>query len=165
MLKIDRIREILPHRYPFLLVDRILELEPGHRAVGVKNVSANEEFFEGHFPVYPIMPGVLIIEAMAQVAGVLLLAMEEHKGKLALFAGVDKAKFRQSVLPGDQLVTEAEVVRIWRSRGVGIVRTVGKVEGKIVAEADMKFALKDFDDPADASPENGEDSLLSPMGR
>ena len=162
---IQEIMGLLPHRYPFLLIDKVVEFEPQKRLVAIKSVTINEPFFQGHFPGYPIMPGVLIIEAMAQVAGVLLLAMEEHKGKLALFAGVDKAKFRHSVLPGDQLVTEAEIVRIWRSRGVGIVRTVGKVEGKIVAEADMKFALKDFEDSASVSPENGEDALLSPMER
>jgi 3-hydroxyacyl-[acyl-carrier-protein] dehydratase len=148
MLTIDEICDILPHRYPFLLVDRIVELEPGKRAIGLKNVSANEEFFQGHFPGYPVMPGVLIIEAMAQVGGVLLLAMEEYRGKLAFFAGVDKAKFRQSVLPGDQLVTEAEVVRIWPSRGMGIIRAVGRVDGKVVAEAEMKFALKDVNNGA-----------------
>src|SRR5947207_12084452 len=130
MLKIDQIREILPHRYPFLLVDRILELEPGKRAVGIKNVSANEEFFQGHFPQYPIMPAVLIIEAMAQVGGVLLLAMDEYRGKLALFAGVDRAKFRQPVFPGDQIVMEAEMVRIFPSKGMGIIRTVGRVNDK-----------------------------------
>jgi 3-hydroxyacyl-[acyl-carrier-protein] dehydratase len=160
MLKIDQICEILPHRFPFLLVDRILELEPGKRAVGVKNVSANEEFFQGHFPGFPVMPGVLIIEAMAQVGGVLLLEMEEYRGKIAFFAGVDKVKFRQSVLPGDQLVTEAEIVRIWRSRGMGIIRTVGKVDGKVVAEAEMKFALKGVNNGAsnalDSDPANGE---------
>jgi 3-hydroxyacyl-[acyl-carrier-protein] dehydratase len=144
MLKIDQIHEILPHRYPFLLVDRIVELEPGKRAVGIKNVSVNEEFFQGHFPGYPVMPGVLIIEAMAQVGGVLLLAMEEYRGKLAFFAGVDKAKFRRSVFPGDQLVTEAEMIRVWPSRGMGIIRTVARVQDKVVAEAEMKFAVKDL---------------------
>ncbi|MBW3625003.1 MAG: 3-hydroxyacyl-ACP dehydratase FabZ [Armatimonadetes bacterium] len=156
MLTIDQICEILPHRYPFLLVDRILELEPGKRAVGLKNVSANEEFFQGHFPGYPVMPGVLIIESMAQVGGVLLLAMEEYRGRLAFFAGVDKVKFRHTVLPGDTLVTEAEIIRIWATRGVGIIRTVGKVDGKLVAEAEMKFALKDVNTSTAGSLENGE---------
>ena len=165
MLKIDEILRILPHRYPFLLVDRITELEPGKRAVGLKNISANEEFFQGHFPNYPIMPGVLIIEAMAQVGGVLLLAMDEYRGKLALFAGVDKAKFRQTVYPGDQLITEAHMVRLWPNLGVGIVRTVGRVNGKVVAEADMKFALKDFADHANAPTVNGDALMLSPTGR
>jgi 3-hydroxyacyl-[acyl-carrier-protein] dehydratase len=145
MLKIDQIREILPHRFPFLLVDRIIELEPGKRAVGYKNISANEEYFQGHFPNFPIMPGVLILEAMAQVAGVLLLVMDEYRGQIPFFAGVDKVKFRQSVVPGDQLVTEATVIRIWPSKGVGIVRTVARVEEKVVAEAEMKFALKSID--------------------
>ena len=164
MLKIDQIQEILPHRYPFLLVDRIVELEPGKRAVGLKNVSANEEFFQGHFPGFPVMPGVLILEAMAQVGGVLLLAMEEYRGKLAFFAGVDKAKFRQSVFPGDQLVTEAEIMRVWPSRGMGIIRTVGRVDGKVVCEAEMKFALKDVTNTASGSLENGDVAALATEG-
>ena len=143
MLKIDQILDILPPRYPFLLVDRVTELEPGKRAVGLKNISANEEFFQGHFPGYPITPAVLIIEAMAQVGGILLLAMPEYRHKLPLFVGVDKAKFRQPVMPGDQLVTEAVLEKLRPTLGVGVVRTIGRVDGRVVAEALMMFALKD----------------------
>ncbi len=147
MLDIDQIHEILPHRYPFLLVDRILELEPGKHVIGLKNVTCNEEFFQGHFPGLPVMPGVLIIEAMAQVGGVLLLSLAEYSGKIAFFAGVDKVKFRQSVVPGDQLITEAEMVRIWPSRGMGILRCVGRVGDKVVAEGELKFVVKDNPNP------------------
>ena len=103
----DEITKILPHRYPFLLVDKITELEPGHRCVGLKNVSSTEEFFQGHFPGHPVMPGVLILEAMAQVAGVLILVSRNTPGALSYFAKVEKARFLQPVRPGDQLVTEA----------------------------------------------------------
>ena len=107
-LDIAEIMATIPHRYPFLLVDRILELEPGKRAVGLKNVTMNEQFFTGHFPGNPIMPGVLIVEHAAQVGGVLLLATTKNAGKLALFAGIDEMKFRRQVRPGDQLITEVE---------------------------------------------------------
>ena len=99
-LNIDQIKEIIPHRYPFLLVDRILELEEGKKAVGLKNVSANEEFFNGHFPDYPVMPGVLIIEALAQVGAVAMLIKEENRGRLAFFAGIDNCRFKRQVRPG-----------------------------------------------------------------
>ena len=101
MLDNNQIREIIPHRYPFLLVDRIISVEDGRKAVGLKNVSANEPFFQGHFPDYPVMPGVLIIEAMAQVGAVAILKMPEFAGKIAFFAGIDKARFRRQVFPGD----------------------------------------------------------------
>lgn len=140
MMDINQIMSVLPHRYPFLLVDRILELEPGVRAVGVKNVSANEEFFNGHFPGNPIMPGVLMIEAMAQVGGVLLLATTGNEGKLAMFAGIDKMRFRRMVLPGDQLITE---VTLLKTKGdIGKVAVVGRVDGQIVAEGEYLFALQ-----------------------
>ena len=103
MLNIDEIKKIIPHRYPFLLVDRITELEVGKKAVGIKNVTVNEPFFQGHFPEYPIMPGVLIVEAMAQVGAVAMLSVEENKGKIGVFAGIDKVKFKREVRPGDTL--------------------------------------------------------------
>lgn len=137
-LDINVIKRILPHRYPFLLVDRILKMDAMH-IVGIKNVTANEEFFNGHFPGRPIMPGVLIIEAMAQVAGVLMLAKDENYGKLAYFTGIDNVRFRKTVVPGDQVIMEVEVLRV-RSR-VGQARAVAKVEDKVVCEADLMFAL------------------------
>ena len=138
-LDISTIMKILPHRYPFLLVDRILSLEKGKRAVGVKNVTVNEEFFVGHFPEKPIMPGVLIIEAMAQVGGVLMLSPEENRGKLAYFLAADKVKFRKTVVPGDQLRIEVDLVR---SRPkAGQVKTRAFVDNKLVAESELTFAL------------------------
>src|SRR6478735_4704582 len=112
ILYIDNIKEIIPHRYPFLLVDRILEVEEGKKAVGLKNVSANEEFFNGHFPDYPVMPGVLIVEALAQVGAVAMLKKEENQGRLAFFAGIDSCRFKRQVKPGDQLRLEVEIVRL-----------------------------------------------------
>ena len=139
ILEIDAIKEILPHRYPFLLVDRILELEPGQRAVGLKNVTANEPFFQGHFPQRAIMPGVLIIEAMAQVGGVMILVMDEHRGKMAYLGTVDGVKFRRPVVPGDTLEMHTEMRRI---RGnMGRVHCSARVGGQEVAEAEIMFAL------------------------
>ncbi|MFH1479509.1 MAG: bifunctional UDP-3-O-[3-hydroxymyristoyl] N-acetylglucosamine deacetylase/3-hydroxyacyl-ACP dehydratase [Candidatus Omnitrophota bacterium] len=135
------IQKILPHRYPFLLVDKIIELEPNKRAVGIKNVTVNEHFFTGHFPGRPVMPGVLIIEAMAQVAGVLMLNKQENVGKIAYFMSLDKAKFRKTVVPGDQLRLEVDVVKL-RSK-TGLVHTKALVEGQVVSEADLMFALGD----------------------
>ena len=133
------IQKILPHRYPFLLVDKIIELEPDKRAVGIKNVTVNEHFFTGHFPGNPVMPGVLIIEAMAQVAGVLMLNKKENVGKTAYFVSLDKAKFRKTVVPGDQLRLEVEVIKL-KSK-TGQVHTKALVDGEIVSEADLMFAL------------------------
>ncbi len=145
MMEINDIQSVLQHRYPFLLVDRVLELEPGRRAVGLKNVTVNEAFFMGHFPGNPIMPGVLIAEAMAQVGGVLLLATTGNEGKLAFFAGIDKLRFRRPVVPGDQLVTE---VTLLKSKGdVGRVGVVGKVDGQVVAEGEYLFALRPDEEP------------------
>lgn len=141
MLNIDQIKEIIPHRYPFLLVDKILELEVGKRAVGIKNVTANEPFFEGHFPEYPVMPGVLILEAMAQVGAVALLSAEENRGRLAFFAGVDNVRFRQQVRPGDTLYMETEMLSFKRSIGKG--KAVAKIGDKVACEADLMFALGD----------------------
>jgi beta-hydroxyacyl-ACP dehydratase FabZ len=136
MLTINEILKILPHRYPMLLVDRILEIEPGKRIVGLKNVTANEQFFQGHFPGAPVMPGVLIVEAMAQCSAVLFLRdIEDRDRKLFLFGGVDKARFRRPVLPGDQLIMECEMLQK-RSNTVRM-RGQAKVEGNVVAEAEL----------------------------
>ena len=137
-LTIREIQKILPHRYPFLLVDRILKIED-NKIVGLKNVSMNEPFFQGHYPDYPIMPGVLQLEALAQVAGVLLLQKLEHTGKLAMMVSMDGVKLRRPVQPGDQLMLKAEVVRI-RSR-TAQVNVCGLVEGEVCCEAEMKFML------------------------
>jgi 3-hydroxyacyl-[acyl-carrier-protein] dehydratase len=134
-----QIRELVPHRYPFLLVDRIEELEPGVRAVGIKNVTQNEPFFQGHFPDYPVMPGVLIIEAMAQVGAVGVMAGGEHREKLALFAGIDGVRFRRQVLPGDVLRMEVEIERLKGRVGRGRGRAV--VGGERVCEAELMFAF------------------------
>jgi 3-hydroxyacyl-[acyl-carrier-protein] dehydratase len=135
------IRELIPHRYPFLLVDRIEELEPGVRAVGLKNVSQNEPFFQGHFPDYPVMPGVLIIEAMAQVGAVGVMAGGEHRERLALFAGIDGVRFRRQVVPGDALRMEVEITRLKGKVGRGRGRAT--VEGERVCEAELMFAFAD----------------------
>ena len=142
VLDINEIKKILPHRYPMLLVDRILEVEPMKRAVGIKNITANEMQFLGHFPNEPIMPGVLLIEAMAQVGGVAMLYPEENRGKIAVFAKIDNVRFRKQVVPGDQVVTTAEVTKIMRGR-MGIIHCEGKVDGKVACECDCTFAIMD----------------------
>lgn len=131
--------KVLPHRYPFLLVDRILEIDPGKRAVGLKNVTHNEPQFTGHFPDRPIMPGVLIIEALAQVGAVLMLQGEAHRGKLALFAGIDACRFRRMVVPGDQLRLEVEVLRL--KGAFGKVQATATVDGALAAEAELLFSI------------------------
>jgi 3-hydroxyacyl-[acyl-carrier-protein] dehydratase len=136
-----QIRELIPHRYPFLLVDRIEEIEPGVRAVGLKNVTQNESFFQGHFPDYPVMPGVLIIEAMAQVGAVGVMAGREHRDRLALFAGIDGVRFRRQVLPGDVLRMEVEITRLKGMVGRGKGRAT--VDGERVCEAELMFAFAD----------------------
>jgi len=143
-LDIHAIQRILPHRYPFLLVDRVTELVADKRAVGIKNVTINEPFFSGHFPKRPVMPGVLMIEALAQLSGLLLLNKTEHLGKYAYFVAMDNVKFRRTVLPGDTLTLETEVLRI-RAK-TGVMRTRASVEGKTAAEADLMFALLEGDD-------------------
>ena len=136
----QEIMEILPHRHPFLLIDTIEELEPGVRAVGRKNVTFNEPYFAGHFPGNPVMPGVLIMEALAQTGAVAILSLPEHRGKTAYFAGIDKAKFKQMVRPGDTLELETTIIR---SNGpVGVGEAIAKVNGKLAAKAELTFALK-----------------------
>ena len=132
--------EILPHRHPFLLIDTIEELEPGVRAVGRKNVTFNEPYFAGHFPGNPVMPGVLILEALAQTGAVAILSLPEHRGKTAYFAGIDKAKFKQMVRPGDTLELETTIIRSKRPIGVG--EAIATVNGKLAAKAELTFAVK-----------------------
>ncbi len=135
------IQKILPHRYPFLLVDRIVEIEFGVGAVGIKQVSMGEPYFQGHFPEYPVMPGVLIIEALAQVGAVALLGSDEHSGKIALFAGIDSVRFRRQVKPGDSLRLETQISRL--RRGIGKGHGTATVDGELAAEGDITFALVD----------------------
>jgi len=142
-LDVEQIRQIIPHRYPFLLVDRILELEPGKRAVGLKNVTINESFFQGHFPVKAIMPGVLILEAMAQVGGVMVMLQPHLRDRVALLGGIDNARFRRPVVPGDTLIMEVEM--LWMRREVGRVKAYARVNGELVAEAQITFALPEPD--------------------
>lgn len=140
-LNCDAIQALLPHRYPMLLVDRVLELDPGKRAVCLKNVTANEPYFQGHFPGMAVMPGVLIIEAMAQVAGIMMLACSEYRGKIPLIAAIESARYYQPVVPGDALIIEATTV--WVRGFVGKVNFLARVDGTIVVKGEMKFALKD----------------------
>ena len=140
MLDINEIKKIIPHRYPFLLVDRIEEMEPGVKAVGYKNVTANEPFFQGHFPEYPVMPGVLLIEALAQVGAVAILSLEENKGKLAFFGGIKNAKFRKQVIPGNVVKLETEIIKCKGPMGVG--KAIATVDGKMAAEAEISFMIQ-----------------------
>lgn len=143
MLDISKILEYLPHRYPFILVDRVLEIEPDERIVALKNVTINEPFFQGHFPATPIMPGVLIVEAMAQTGGLLFFesAGAEQRGSLVYFMGMDKVKFRQPVVPGDQLIFEVKILR----KKTKVLKMAGtaSVDGKLVAQAEL-MATIDF---------------------
>ncbi|MFJ7919783.1 3-hydroxyacyl-ACP dehydratase FabZ [Lysinibacillus fusiformis] len=139
MLTSQQIQEILPHRYPFLLVDRIEELEEGKRAVGLKNVTINEEFFNGHFPQYPVMPGVLIVEALAQVSAVIMLTKEGNEGRLGLLAGIDQCRFKKQVKPGDQLRLEVEITRVKGSIGKG--KGIATVDGELVCEMELVFTF------------------------
>ncbi|MDT2612378.1 3-hydroxyacyl-ACP dehydratase FabZ [Enterococcus dongliensis] len=139
MLTIEEIKEIIPHRYPMLLIDRVEELDAGKSVKAKKNVSVNEPFFQGHFPHEPVMPGVLIVEAMAQAGAVALLSMDEFKGKTAYFGGIDKAKFRKKVVPGDTLILEVELTKVRSSAGCG--KGIAYVDGKKVAEAELTFMI------------------------
>ena len=138
MLDNKQIQEIIPHRYPFLLVDKVTELTED-KAVGIKNVTANEPFFQGHFPSNPIMPGVLIVEALAQVGAVLALSMEENKGKLAVFTGMNNFKFRRQVKPGDTLVLEAQLGSFRHGMGKATVKAT--VDGEMAASGEIGFAI------------------------
>ncbi|MBQ8230679.1 MAG: 3-hydroxyacyl-ACP dehydratase FabZ [Lachnospiraceae bacterium] len=135
----QEIMKIIPHRHPFMLIDTIEELEPGVRAVGKKCVSFNEPYFAGHFPGNPVMPGVLIIEALAQVGAVAILGLPENQGKTAYFAGIDKAKFKQKVCPGDVLLLETKIVKVKGPIGIG--EAVATVNGKVAAKAELTFAI------------------------
>ncbi|WHY72181.1 3-hydroxyacyl-ACP dehydratase FabZ [Fictibacillus enclensis] len=138
-LNIEQIKEIIPHRYPFLLLDTIEELEPGKRAVGKKNITANEEVFNGHFPDYNIFPGVMTLEACAQTGAVALLSMEEYKGKIAMFAGADKVRWKRQVRPGDTLLMEVELLQI--RRGIGKGKVTATIDGELAMDAEITFAV------------------------
>lgn len=138
-LNSNEIQKIIPHRYPFLLIDRIIDLIPGESAVAIKNVSVNEHIFTGHFPGEHVMPGVLIVEALAQTGAVTILSTDEFKGKTAYFAGIDNCKFKRKVIPGDTLRLEARVVKHLGS--LGIAETVATVNGDICCQATLKFAV------------------------
>ncbi len=139
MLNIEQIKEIIPHRYPFLLIDRITEMVVGESAVAIKCVTANEEFFNGHFPQKPVMPGVLIIEALAQTGAVAILSEPENKGKIALFGGIKNARFRRQVVPGDVLTLSCKIIR--RRGPVGVGEAVATVNGEVAVTAELTFAI------------------------
>ena len=138
-LGIKEIEEILPHRHPFLLIDSIEELEPGVSAVGYKSVTIREDFFRGHFPQEPVMPGVLTIEALAQVGAVAILSLEENKGKIAYFGGINKCRFTGKVVPGDKIRLETRIIRSKGPMGVG--EAVASVDGKVVVKAELTFMV------------------------
>lgn len=139
-MDIQEIKDVIPHRYPFLLVDKVLEKEEGKRVVGLKNITANEPFFQGHFPDYPVMPGVLIVEALAQVGAIAVLDMEQNKGKIGFLAGLDKCRFKRQVKPGDQLRLEVEILRMKGPIGKG--KGIATVDGELVCEAEIMFAIQ-----------------------
>ena len=139
LMTAKEIMEIIPHRQPFMLIDTIEEMEPGVRAVAKKCVSYNEPFFNGHFPGEPVMPGVLIIEALAQTGAVAILSLEENKGKTAYFASINSAKFKQKVVPGDVLMLETEIIKVKGPIGVG--KATATVNGKVAAQAELTFAI------------------------
>jgi 3-hydroxyacyl-[acyl-carrier-protein] dehydratase len=133
------IMKIIPHRYPFLLVDRVEELEPGLRGVGFKNVTMGDPFFQGHFPDYPVMPGVLIVEALAQVGAIAMLSLDEYKGKIAFFAGINNVRFKRQVKPGDTLRLEVELGQIRRNIGTGT--GTATVNGEVACKGEFMFAI------------------------
>ncbi len=141
-LTVEEIQQILPHRYPFALVDRILEFTPGEKAVGLKNVTFNEPYFPGHIPNRPLMPGVLMVEAMAQVGGVVLVQLPGMKGKFFAFAGIDKVRFRRPVVPGDQLIMTVELLSLKRNR-IAKMQGKGEVDGQLAVQGEMLFSLID----------------------
>lgn len=140
VISIEAIQKLLPHRYPFAFVDRIIDYVPGERAVGIKNVTFNEPYFQGHFPGRPIMPGVIIVEAMAQVGGIVLTQMADVEGGLFMFAGIDKVRFRRQVVPGDQLIMTAELLCVKRRR-FGKMQARAEVDGQLAAEGELMFSL------------------------
>jgi 3-hydroxyacyl-[acyl-carrier-protein] dehydratase len=139
MLDVNEIRKIIPHRYPFLLLDRVEEVNPGVYAKGFKNLTINEEFFQGHFPDMPVMPGVLIVEALAQLGAVSILSKEEFKGKTAFLAGIDKARFKKKVFPGDRLDLEIEIIKVKGPIGIG--KGTARVDGQIACQGEILFAI------------------------
>jgi 3-hydroxyacyl-[acyl-carrier-protein] dehydratase len=138
-MNVEDIMKVIPHRYPFLLIDRIVELEPGVRAVAIKQVTINEPFFQGHFPDYPIMPGVLIVEALAQTGAVAGMVLPENQGKIALFAGIESVRFRKPVVPGDSLRLEVTIQAM--KRGIGKASALATVDGALACEGMLTFAL------------------------
>lgn len=139
MLSINEIKEILPHRAPFLLIDKVEEFIPGEKAIAYKNVTFNEYFFPGHFPEEPVMPGVLIIEALAQTGAIAILSLEEYKGKVAYFGGIKNARFREKVVPGDVIRLDVEIIK--RRGPIGIGKAIATVNGKVVVDCELTFAV------------------------
>jgi 3-hydroxyacyl-[acyl-carrier-protein] dehydratase len=140
MLDVNQIKEVIPHRYPFLLIDQVVEIEEGKRVVAKKNVTINEPFFQGHFPDYPVMPGVLIVEALAQAGAVAMLQKEENKGKIGFLAGIDSCRFKRQVVPGDTLMLEVEITRLKGPIGKGKAKAI--VDGELACEAEIMFAIQ-----------------------